>query len=92
MLKRLERRNMAGYLVRSRASNLPKFELSVWIFNPNFVPGLKPFKLDTYNGIGTWNFTNMLHQEGMFIDTSEGLTHSFSRQTFKFVYTSQYCL
>ena len=32
-LKRFEWRNMAGYLVRSRASNLPKFELSVWIVN-----------------------------------------------------------
>ena len=60
---------MAGYLVRTRASNLPKFELSVWIVNPCFVPGLKPFQLDTYNGIGTWNFTNMLHYEGTFIDT-----------------------
>ena len=60
---------MAGYLVCTRASNLPKFELSVWIVNPCFVPGLKPFKLDTYNGIGTWNFTNMLHHEGTFIDT-----------------------
>ena len=60
-LKRFERRNMAGYLVRARASNLPKFELSLWIVNPCFVPGLKSFKLDTYNGIGTWNFTNMLH-------------------------------
>ena len=60
---------MAGYLVRTRALNLSKFELSVWIVNPCFVPGLKPFKLDTYNGIGTRNFTNMLHHEGTFIDT-----------------------
>ena len=50
-LKRFERRNMAGYLDRTRASNLPKFELSVWIVNPCFVPGLKPFKLCIYNGI-----------------------------------------
>ena len=60
---------MADYLVRTRASNLPEFELSVWIVNPCFVPGLKPFKLDTYNGIGTWNFANMLHHEGTFINT-----------------------
>ena len=77
---------MAGYLVRTRAQlNLPKFELSVWIVNPCFVPGLKPFKLDTYNGIGTWNFTNILHQEGTFINTKEFLTHSLSRKPFKFV-------
>ena len=68
-LKRFERRNMAGYLVRTHASNLPKFELLVWIVNPCFVPGLKPFKLDIYNGIGMWNFANLLHHEGTFIYT-----------------------